>query len=90
MIYYVYPQRPDYRIKEGTSVLRTQKLFYLPDLGRMEVAVTLHERVVKNVHTGMTAKVVVEGCPGRVFEGHVDSIKAMPTQLWYSEIKNFE
>jgi len=89
LIYYVYPRWPDYRIKEGTIVLRTQKLFYLPDLGQMEVTATLHETVVKDVHPGMKARVMVEGLPGRVIEGHVDSIAALPLQLWYSDVKNF-
>ncbi len=89
LIYYTYPQLPNYRIKEGTTVLRTQKLFYLPDLDRMEVTATLHETVVKNVHPGMKARILVEGLPGRVIEGHVDSIAALPLQLWYSDVKNF-
>lgn len=90
LIYYVYPQFPDYRVKEGAMVLRTQKMFYLPDLGRMKVSTALHETIVKDVHPGMKAKVVVEGLPGRVIEGHVDSIATLALQLRYSDVKNFE
>jgi HlyD family secretion protein len=90
VIYYTYPQWPDFRIKEGTIVLRTQKLFYLPDLGRMEVAAKLHETVVKDVHPGMKASVKVEGLPGRVIEGHVDSIAALPSQQWFSDVTYFD
>ena len=90
LVYYTYPKAPDYRIKEGTIVWRTQKLFYLPVLDRMEVVANLHETVVKNVQPGMKARITVEGLPGRVIEGHVDSIAWMPTQLWYSDAKYFD
>ena len=35
------------------SVRQRQRLFYLPDLSRMEVAALLHESVVKEVKPGM-------------------------------------
>ena len=90
LVYYTYPQAPDFRIKEGITVWRTQKLFYLPDLDRMEVVASLHETVVKDVQPGMKARVTVEGLPGRMMEGTVASVASMPTQVWYSDAKYFE
>ncbi|MFO0953886.1 MAG: efflux RND transporter periplasmic adaptor subunit [Isosphaeraceae bacterium] len=88
VIYYNEDNR-DVRIEPGLTVRQKQKLFYLPDLGRMEVDAMLHESVVKDVRPGMRAKVRVEGLPNREMEGHVESVTQLPTQHWYSDVKYF-
>ncbi|MFO0910201.1 MAG: efflux RND transporter periplasmic adaptor subunit [Isosphaeraceae bacterium] len=77
------------RVEPGTVVRQNQKLFYLPDLGRMEVAALLHESIVRDIQPGMRAKVRVEALPNRLLEGHIDSITQIPTQNWFSDVKNF-
>ncbi|MGE3819115.1 MAG: efflux RND transporter periplasmic adaptor subunit, partial [Isosphaeraceae bacterium] len=89
LVYYTYPEHPTYRIQEGTVVLKTQKLFYLPDLKRMEVSVELHESVVREVGPGMRARVEVEGIPGRLIEGRVDSIASLPSKHWFNDVRHF-
>lgn len=79
----------DIRIEPGLVVRQKQRLFYLPDLARMEVAALLHETVVKDVKPGMRARVKVEGLSGRGLEGHVVSVSQLPMQNMFSEIKYF-
>jgi len=79
------------RIEPGLAVHQKQRLFYLPDLSKMEVAALLHESVVKEVKPGMPARVTVEALAGRVLEGQVVSITQLPvsSQPWFSDIKYF-
>ncbi len=90
LIYYTYPQYPTYRIQEGTVVLRTQKLFYLPDLNHMEVIAPLHETVVNDLQPGIEATIEVEGLPGKVLTGQLKTIPTMPKMLWYSDLRYFD
>jgi HlyD family secretion protein len=54
------------------------RLFSLPDLSEMEVAVILHETVVDRVGTGMSARVRVDALPGREIEGRVLTVSPFP------------
>jgi HlyD family secretion protein len=89
LVYYTYPESPSYRLMEGAIVLRTQKLFYLPDLRRMEVTALLHETSVTDLQPGMRAQVCVEALPGHEIEGRLDSISALPMVRWWSDEKYF-
>lgn len=73
-------------LEPGMTVRQLQRLFYLPDLSKMEVSALLHESVVDKVGPGMRAQVRVEGLPGRVLEGHVVSIARLPTRNFFSEV----
>jgi HlyD family secretion protein len=77
------------RIEPGMAVRRRQDLFMLPDLSRMEVLTLLHESVADEVRVGMVARVRVEGLPGRVLEGHVESIAQLPMQDRWTDIRYF-
>ena len=77
------------RIEPGMSVRRKQDLFMLPDLSRMEVLTLLHESVADEVRVGMVAHVRVEGLPGRVLEGHVESVTQLPLQNRWTDIRYF-
>ena len=77
------------RIEPGMSVRRKQDLFMLPDLSRMEVLTLLHESVADEVRVGMVARVRVEGLPGRVLEGHVESVAQLPMQDRWTDIRYF-
>ena len=77
------------RIEPGLAVRQRQKLFYLPDLGHMEVNTLLHETVVDEVRPGMFAKVKVEALDGRELYGHVESVAKMPMEQWFSDVKYY-
>jgi HlyD family secretion protein len=77
-------------IEPGVPVHQRQHLFYLPDLGDMEVVAMLHESIVDQIHNGLRAEVHVEGMTNRRIEGHVDSIATMATLNWRSDVQYFE
>ena len=54
---YANDTRMNIQIEPGMDVRQRQRLFYLPDLSKMEVAAMLHETVVKDVKQGMFAQV---------------------------------
>jgi HlyD family secretion protein len=78
----IYANRPgrDAEIELGAPVRRRQKLFFLPDLSRMEVRVLLHETVVDRVRFRMSARIRPESSPARCLTGHVVAISLLPVQ----------
>ena len=56
---YANDERMNLVIEEGMMVRQRQRLFYLPDLGHMEVETMLHESVVDEVKPGMPAQSAV-------------------------------
>jgi HlyD family secretion protein len=93
MVIYANEPDDDPRVELGAVVRRKMDLFYLPDLGRMEVLTLLHESVVNRVKPGQSALIRVNGLPGLTLEGHVKSIAPLPItpKNWRTpqEIKNF-
>jgi HlyD family secretion protein len=89
LIYYYDERGRDIRIEAGMTVRQRQKLFYLPDLSKMEVAAMIHESVVKDVQPGMRAHVQVEALPNQALEGHVESIAQLPMQNFFSDVRYF-
>ena len=78
------------RIEAGMTVRQKQRLFYLPDLSRMEVNALIHETVVDEVKPGMFVKVKVEALNGRELYGHVQSVAPLPQEAsWFSDVKYF-
>ena len=77
VIYANEPGEPQ-RIWEGASIRQRQRMFYLPDLDRMEVQTMVHETVVDRVDVGMPARVRFEALPGRSAEGRVKSVARLP------------
>lgn len=86
---YANDSRRNIVIEPGTTVHLRQKLFYLPDLGRMEVTTLLHESIVEQVEPGQRARVRVEGLPDHQLEGHVVSIARLPSRNWYNDVPYF-
>jgi HlyD family secretion protein len=79
-------------IEPGLTVRQGQKLFFLPDLTKMEVTAYIHESVAKQVHEGMKARARIEGLQNQSFEGTVASVGPLPTnagQWWSDEVKYF-
>jgi HlyD family secretion protein len=62
----------------GAPVRERLRLFYLPDLSRMEVTVIVHETVVDQIRVGMEVLGQVEALPGRVLKGRVMAISQFP------------
>ncbi len=80
VIYAVDSNRPGaLPIETGQTVRQSQKLFYLPDLSRMQVMAYLHESVAGQVHEGMRARAKIEGLSNVTVEGKVISTGALPT-----------
>ncbi len=77
------------QIEPGMTVRQRQRLFYLPDLAKMEVVTMVHESVVKDVKPGQETRVKVEALGERTLRGHVESVMHVPTQNWFSEVKYF-
>ncbi|MGE3820657.1 MAG: efflux RND transporter periplasmic adaptor subunit [Isosphaeraceae bacterium] len=77
------------RIEPGMTVRTRQRLFYLPDLSKMEVGAMLHESIVKDVANGQRAKVRVEALPGEVMEGYVEAVTQLPMKDWFSDVRYF-
>jgi HlyD family secretion protein len=86
---YANEEMKQIRIEPGLAVWQRQRLFFLPDLAKMEVAALLHETVVKDVAPGQRARVRVEAFSDRTMEGHVASIAQLPTLNWFSDVKYY-
>lgn len=78
--YVIYANNPrrEIFIEQGMPVRQNQTLFYLPDLGSMEVLALLSESVVDQVRAGMPAVVTVEGLPDRTMHGRVTRVAQLP------------
>lgn len=93
LIYAYEPNKPNAgAIEPGQTVRQGQKLFFLPDLTKMEVTAYIHESVAKRVREGMKARALIEGLQNRSFEGTVASVGPLPTNAgnwWTDEVKYF-
>jgi HlyD family secretion protein len=87
----IYANNDDRQIKieEGMVVRQRQDLFYLPNLSKMMAMALVHESVASRIQPGMLARVRIEGLPGRVLEGHVNSVAQLPTQNYFNEVRYF-
>ena len=74
----IYANEGGPRVEVGVQVFQKMKLFFLPDLGQMEVQAILNETVVDKVRENMSARVRVESLPSYSIEGHVVSIAPLP------------
>lgn len=81
-------------VEVGAEVFQKMKLFYLPDLGQMEVQTVLNESMVDRVRENMSARVRAEGLPDYQMEGHVTSVAPLPEirgdiPAGLSDVKNY-
>ena len=79
-------------IEPGQTVRQAQKLFFLPDLTKMQVVTYIHESVANRVQEGMRARARIEGLANQTLEGSVISMAPLPTNTvnWFSdEVKYF-
>jgi len=90
MLIYANEDMRQIRIEPGTAVRQKQRLFYLPDLSRIEVETLLHETVVRDVKPGMRAKIRIEALSDQVLEGRVSAIAQLPDPPnWRSDVRYF-
>ena len=93
LIYAYDPMKPNAgAIEPGQTVRQAQKLFFLPDLAKMEVRAYIHESVAARVREGMKARARIEGLANLALEGTVTSVSPLPTNAgnWFSdEVKYF-
>jgi HlyD family secretion protein len=84
------------KIELGMRVFQKMKLFYLPNLEKMEIQTVLNESVVTRVHKNMRAKVMVEGVPEYPVEGTVVTVAQVQvpgdilTILGLKDIRSYE
>ena len=69
-------------LEAGMRVYQEQGLFILPELGRMEVDVSVHETMGARVRVGMKADVHVASQGDRVIPGRVVAVSMMPISNW--------
>jgi HlyD family secretion protein len=88
-VIYAKDERNPLNIEPGMVVRQMQKLFYLPDLARMQALAMVHESMASRVRPGMRARVRVEGLPDHVMEGQVTSIAQLPTANLFNDVRYF-
>ena len=77
VIYFKRPWDESSRVRPGAQVFFQQPIFNLPDLGRMNVKMRIHESVVKRVRPGLTATMKLDALPGRMLSGKVLSVATL-------------
>lgn len=80
---------PDERIREGATVRRQQDVFYLPDMSKMQVKVSVHESVVNKIRPGLRADVRVDAFPDSPVSGNITFVAELATSS-FSNTKNYE
>jgi HlyD family secretion protein len=92
-VVYANDRDDDPRIELGSTVYQKMDLFFLPDLGNMEVTAFLNESVIARVAPGMPASVRIEALPQYRIEGLVASVSPLPAPKtsWRAsdDVKNF-
>ncbi|MBI1310226.1 HlyD family efflux transporter periplasmic adaptor subunit [bacterium] len=79
--------QPD--IVEGASVREDQVLLLIPDLGKMQVKVGVHESKIDRVKQGMKALVMLQDT---ILQGAVDSVASVtkPTGWWNGNVVEYD
>lgn len=88
-VVYANDPRKGFVIEEGMTVREKQKLFFLPDLGKMEVEALFHETVVSKIRNGMPARVRIEAFPGKVLEGRITKVAPIASQNFMNDVRYF-
>ena len=67
-------------VADGELVTERFKILSLPDLSRMQVKLGIHESVVDQVRTGLSATVKIDAFPDATYHGTVAQVAVLPTQ----------
>lgn len=89
MVVYARSERSRYGggdpMEEGLEVRERQEIITIPQSGGMIAEASLHESVLKQVHSGLPVVVKVDAIPGREFQGTVEFVALLPDQgSWMS------
>ncbi len=72
-------------IAKGTQVREGQEIISIPSAEGMIAVSSLHESVLKQVHTGQSAVIKVDAIPDREFHGRVAYVAVLPDQgSWWA------
>jgi RND family efflux transporter MFP subunit len=71
------------RIQPGAMVHFQQTLFSLPDLGKMQVKVKIHEAMVKKLKPGQKAEIRVESAANLLLHGTVEKVATLADSMGY-------
>jgi RND family efflux transporter MFP subunit len=74
---------PSARIQPGAMVHYQQNIFSLPDLGKMQVKVKIHEAMVKKIQPGQKAEIRVESQANTVLHGSVIKVETLADSRGY-------
>ncbi len=82
MVAYAVSPSPYVReeIREGAAVRPRQPLLCLPNLKKMQVKTSVHESVLDQIRSGLTATIRIDAFPDRTYQGTVKSVAVMPEQ----------
>ncbi|MCY2994610.1 MAG: efflux RND transporter periplasmic adaptor subunit [Planctomycetota bacterium] len=82
MVAYAVSPNPYVReeIREGAAVRPRQPLLCLPNLKKMQVKTSVHESVLDQIRSGLTATIRIDAFPDRTYQGTVKSVAVMPEQ----------
>jgi multidrug efflux pump subunit AcrA (membrane-fusion protein) len=67
-------------VAQGEPVREGQKLMRIPDLGKMQVTVRVHEALVASVRYGQPALIKVDPFPDQILHGHVHSVATVDSK----------
>ncbi len=89
----IYPEAAEWKnqpeIEEGATVREQQTLLVIPDLGKMQVRVGVHESKVKRLKPGMPARIEVQD---NTYSGELVSVatQASPSGWWDGNVRRFD
>jgi len=75
------------QIDQGVTVRQDQPIFNLPDPQNMRVKARINESKVAMIHTGQTARIIVDAYPERPLRGRVAEVTAINTPLNASDVR---
>lgn len=65
-------------IEEGATVRERQAIINLPDVTKMKVDCRIHESLISQINTGLSAGIRVDAYPDEVFGGVVSQVSSVP------------
>jgi RND family efflux transporter MFP subunit len=86
-----YYYEPQSRIQPGAVIHFQQPIFSLPDMGKMQVKVNIHEAVVKKTKVGQKAEIHLDALPNIALHGTVKNVAplAQSQGFWERGVKEY-
>ncbi|MEL7500077.1 MAG: HlyD family efflux transporter periplasmic adaptor subunit [Planctomycetota bacterium] len=77
------------KVREGIRIHQNQEVFVLPDMGRMQVKVGIHETMVSKIKPGQRAIIRIDAFSGSSLRGEVKSVSALSASTPWERSKNY-